>query len=297
MAQYILLALLVLLIILVAVYWRKFQAMGLAIQKFLREVRVEMQKVSWPSKNDIIGSVIVVLVAVVAITVIVGITDEVLSKISIPVIAQEYVAGVEYGVFWYRVGGQEHGEVFSVSHKEPVAVLGDGEKTLEDLLLAHHRVLPLLDYHLDRHASRLREVPARGERVQVTELGTHSLGATFLDSMHLKTGELEMAINRMMASCPDLDFGRFDIRAPSESEFIAGRGLRVLEFNGLSAEAAHAYDPANPVSTGRGILLEQWTLALQVGALRAQSGVRRSGWWEIWRALRAHSADRGQRGG
>ena len=106
-----------------------------------------------------------------------------------------------------------------------------------------------------------------------------------------------MAINRMMDSCLDLDFGRFDIRASSESEFCAGRGLRVLEFNGLSAEAAHAYDPANPVSTARGILLEQWTLALRIGALRAQSGVRKAGWWEIWRALRAHAADRDQRGG
>ena len=81
MAQYVLLAMLVLLLILVAVNWRKFQAMGLAIQKFLREVRVEMQKVSWPSTNDVIGAVIVVLVAVVAITLIVSVTDEVLSKI------------------------------------------------------------------------------------------------------------------------------------------------------------------------------------------------------------------------
>jgi len=81
MAQYVLLAMLVLLLILVAVNWRKFQSLGLAIQKFLREVRIEMQKVSWPSTNDVIGAVIVVLVAVVAITLIVSVTDEVLSKI------------------------------------------------------------------------------------------------------------------------------------------------------------------------------------------------------------------------
>jgi preprotein translocase subunit SecE len=81
MAQYVLLAMLALLLILVAVYWRKFQAMGLAFKKFLREVRVEMQKVSWPSTNDVIGAVIVVLVAVVMVTIIVSVSDEVLSKI------------------------------------------------------------------------------------------------------------------------------------------------------------------------------------------------------------------------
>jgi hypothetical protein len=101
----------------------------------------------------------------------------------------------------------------------------------------------------------------------------------------------------MMAPVPEIDFGRFDIRAPSRTDFRSGRGLRVLEFNGLSAEAAHAYDPANPVSVARGILLEQWALALRIGALRAGSGVRKAGWWEIWKALRAHAADRAERGG
>jgi pimeloyl-ACP methyl ester carboxylesterase len=222
---------------------------------------------------------------------------EVLSGISIPVIAQEYIAGVEYGVFWYRIPGENGGHVFSVSHKEPVTVQGDGIRTFEQLILANDRLLPVLDHQLDIHAARLGDVPAAGETVVVTELGTHSLGATFLDSMHLRTPELEAAIEEMMAPVADLDFGRFDIRSPSEADFSAGRGLRVLELNGLSAEAAHAYDPANGVAVARDILLEQWTLALRIGDLRAQSGVRKAGWWEIWRALRAHAADRAQRGG
>ena len=223
--------------------------------------------------------------------------DEVLSRISIPVIAQEYVAGVEYGVFWYRIPGENRGHVFSVSQKEPVTIEGDGIRTFEDLILGHHRLLPVLDHQLAFHVARLGDVPGAGETIVVTELGTHSLGATFLDSMHLRTPELQVAIEEIMASARGLDFGRFDIRARSEADFKAGRGLRVLEFNGLSAEAAHVFDPANPVSVARRILLEQWTLALRIGALRARSGVRKAGWWEIWRALRAHAADRGQRGG
>ena len=81
MAQYVLLAFAVLAGILAIVYHKKVQASWLALKKFLREVRVEMQKVSWPSRNDVIGSTIVVLIAVIVMTLIVTVADQVLATI------------------------------------------------------------------------------------------------------------------------------------------------------------------------------------------------------------------------
>ena len=74
-------AVLALVVILAAVYWRKVQGFGLLIQKTLREIRVEMQKVSWPSRDNVIGSTIVVLTAVVVLTLIIVVTDEALAQI------------------------------------------------------------------------------------------------------------------------------------------------------------------------------------------------------------------------
>ena len=73
------LSILVLLVIAAAMNWAKVQAGWLATKKFFREVRVEMQKVTWPSQNDIIGSTIVVIIAVSALTVIITAWDQVLS--------------------------------------------------------------------------------------------------------------------------------------------------------------------------------------------------------------------------
>ncbi|KPL12940.1 hypothetical protein AMJ85_00805 [candidate division BRC1 bacterium SM23_51] len=50
-------------------------------QVFLREVRVEMQKVVWPSKQDVYGATFVVLVSVVILTIAIGIEDRILSGI------------------------------------------------------------------------------------------------------------------------------------------------------------------------------------------------------------------------
>ena len=42
---------------------------------FYGEVEVEMKKVSWPTRDEVIGNTVVVLVGVVALTVIIGLAD------------------------------------------------------------------------------------------------------------------------------------------------------------------------------------------------------------------------------
>ena len=81
MARYVLLAFAALAAILAIVYHKKVQASWLATKKFIREVRVEMQKVSWPSRNDVIGSTVVVMIAVIVMTLIVTAADQVLATI------------------------------------------------------------------------------------------------------------------------------------------------------------------------------------------------------------------------
>jgi hypothetical protein len=223
--------------------------------------------------------------------------DAALERIRIPLIAQEFVDGPEYGIFWYRWPGADAGRIWSVAAKEPVVVHGDGRRRLVDLLLDHDRVLPLLGLHLERHAGRLGEVIPEGEVVQLTELGTHCLGATFVDAGHLATPELGAAIDRIMARAPGLDFGRFDIRVPSRDALREGRCIKVIEFNGLSAESASMYDPGRNLAGAWATLSDQWTLALRIGDARRSQGAAIATWTEILRAWWLHRSDRELRGG
>ena len=51
------------------------------VRQFLREVRVELSKVTWPSRKDTIASTSIVLVIVILIGAFLGIVDLGLSKI------------------------------------------------------------------------------------------------------------------------------------------------------------------------------------------------------------------------
>ncbi len=50
------------------------------IFKFLREVRLEMKKVTWPTRKEITGSTGVVIVTVMIIAVYLGIIDNILQQ-------------------------------------------------------------------------------------------------------------------------------------------------------------------------------------------------------------------------
>ena len=46
--------------------------------KFLREVRLEMKKVTWPTRKEITGSTVVVIITVIIVSIYLGIVDNIL---------------------------------------------------------------------------------------------------------------------------------------------------------------------------------------------------------------------------
>ena len=51
------------------------------LKVFLAETRTELKKVTWPSRQDLIDSTKVVIVATLIMTVFIGLVDQVLSRI------------------------------------------------------------------------------------------------------------------------------------------------------------------------------------------------------------------------
>ena len=188
-------------------------------------------------------------------------------------IAQAYVPGVEYGVFYYRYPEATSGEILAITGKRMVEVTGDGRRTLEELILADDRAMCMAGFFIKKFVARLDEVPATGERVALTELGTHCRGALFLDGTHLLTPELHVAVERVSRTFKGFHFGRYDVRTASEEAFRRGE-FKVIELNGLTSEATSIYDPRHTVWFGWRMLCRQWRLAFEIGAANRANGAR-----------------------
>jgi len=50
--------------------------------RFLKEIRIELGKVTWPSKNELIGSTVVVVVVSLILSLFTGVVDFVLSGLA-----------------------------------------------------------------------------------------------------------------------------------------------------------------------------------------------------------------------
>lgn len=204
-------------------------------------------------------------------------------------VIQAYAPGLEFGVFYYRFPHETMGRVLSITEKTLPTVVGDGQRTLEALILADPSTLGMARFHLAQHAHRLSVVPPAGRVESLGECGSHCRGATFTDGRLLLTTALERSVDAIARSFDGFFFGRFDVRSPSREAFMRGE-LVVIELNGVTSEATHIYDARVGLREAYSTLFEQWRLAFAIGAENVAVGARPASTATVLHLLIAHRA-------
>jgi pimeloyl-ACP methyl ester carboxylesterase len=197
-----------------------------------------------------------------------------LAASTVDTVVQEFVGGLEFGVFYHRRPSEAHGHILSITEKRLPFVLGDGVRTVEQLILDDDRAVCMARFHLRQQRERLAEVPAAGVVASLGDCGSHCRGALFLDGSRFESPALLDALERLARPFAGFYFGRFDLRVPSTTALIEGRGLKVLELNGVTSEPTHIYDPAVPLIEAYRALFRQWRLAFEIGAENVERGAR-----------------------
>jgi membrane protein DedA with SNARE-associated domain len=205
------------------------------------------------------------------------------------ILAQPYDPGPhEAGIFYYRIPGEPHGRIFSITHKRFPEVTGDGRSTLEELILRDPRLRMQSGVFARRLASELEDVLPEGERRRLAVAGNHCQGTMFLDGSHLVTAELEQSIDAVARAYGGFFFGRFDVRYGDVRAFKKGDDYRIVELNGVTSESTDVYDPSFGLLRAYGTLGRQWGLAFRIGSENRRRGHRPSSIAALFRAARKH---------
>jgi hypothetical protein len=199
----------------------------------------------------------------------------------------------EAGVFFVREPDQEQGQVISLALKYMPYVVGDGRRTLGELVAADPRAKDLVHLYRPRHQERWDTVIAQGEPFRLVFSASHCRGAIFKDANSQITPELTAAINHLMAGIPEFYYGRLDIKFKDIDSLLAGRDLEIVEINTASSESLHIWDSDAKLGDAFSALLYQYRTLFRLGSKNRKRGYKPPGLpallrhWRLERRLTA----------
>lgn len=207
-----------------------------------------------------------------------------------PLIAQRYHPGpFEAGVFYVRHPSEPRGHIFSLTLKQFPAVIGDGTRTISQLIDLDQRLSRQRAVFLNRLGADADRIPREGEQIGLAIAGNHCQGTMFMDGSAFITPALERAFDAIAHATNGFHFGRFDVRYSDPAAFAKGEGFEIIELNGVLSEATHIYDPSISFWQGQRVLRKQWKMAFAIGSTLHREGARASTLRELWQSVQAHS--------
>ena len=190
-------------------------------------------------------------------------------------IVQELAPGREFGIFYVRHPDQAHGRIFSITEKVLPVLHGDGRRTIEELILDDARAVCLARTHLARFAARRDEVPPAGSAIPPGR-GRHAQPRRDLQGRRLGDGRRRSRprSTRSASATRASSSGATTCASSALEDLLAGRGFKIVELNGLTAEATHIYHPGSSLRAAYRVLFEQWRIAFAIGHANRARGAR-----------------------
>lgn len=200
---------------------------------------------------------------------------------------QEYAPGpYEFGVYYVRLPNEEHGKVLGLTGKEFPRIVGDGKRTIEELILGLPQGLGRYHIYRERFKDRLGEVLPDGSVLELVQAGNHCLGTIFNDSSHLLTDALCAKFDAISRSLKGFYIGRYDVRAANLEDFRNARAFKIVELNGATGEPAHMYDIRHSLWFAYRCLFRHYATIWKIGSQNAAAGTRKMSVGEVLTALR-----------
>jgi len=197
----------------------------------------------------------------------------------------------EAGVLYARLPGEADGRVISLTFRYFPTVVGDGQTMLRDLILRDQRTawkagshFGLESLHSGRSIHDLEHVPAEGEVVRLSFIGSNRVGGLYRDAREHITPALERRFDAISKALPEFYYGRYDIRFRSTDELRDGEAFEIIEVNGAGGESINVWDPKMPLGQVYRELFDQQRLLFEIGRRNRGRGYASVGAWSVLRS-------------
>ncbi len=195
-------------------------------------------------------------------------------QISIEYMLQDLVSyPLEVSVFYYRHPAKPTGVITGFIQKDLMEVMGDGRKTLLELMQAHplakHRLLEMQT----KYQEHVQTIIPANERFVLTYAANLSRGAKFTNLNQLIDDQL-LAVFDGLSKPAQFYYGRYDIKCNSIEDLKSGKNFSILEYNGSGAEPNHVYHSGYTWFAALREFLKHWKVLYQISAYNNAQGIK-----------------------
>lgn len=192
-------------------------------------------------------------------------------KVPVTYLIQSLVESpLEVSVFYYRFPDKEKGVISGFIQKDMMHVIGDGDTTLWNLILAHPKAAHRLEEMRIKHENALETVIPANEKYILTHAANLNRGARFTNLKNLIDEKLLSHFDPLSLRC-QWYYGRYDIKCNSIEELKEGKFV-ILEFNGAGAEPNHVYNAAYSWRAALKVFAHHWKVLYQIGQYNNKVG-------------------------
>lgn len=193
------------------------------------------------------------------------------SKVQVDYIIQDMIElPMEFSVFHIRYPGEEKGVVTGFIAKNYMAVTGDGQSTLKQLIDEHPKAKYREEEMAIRHGENFEKVITEGEVYYLSIAGNHNRGANFVNLHDQIDEQLCTVFDKISLETEHFYFGRYDLKCSSIEDLKAGKNIVILEYNGVGAEPNHIYDCGMSYRRAIKEIVMHWEHMYRIGRINHQ---------------------------
>ena len=164
-------------------------------------------------------------------------------KIGKDFVIQEFITyPIELAILYSRMPNEPKGIVSSITFKEFLTVSGNGKDDIETILRKNPRA-EMIWVDLQKNTKTdWKKILIKDETQVIEKIGNHCRGTIFRNATEIDKGKTAEVMDKILKEFEGFNYGRFDLKVKSIADLYEGTNIKVLELNGVNADAAHIFD-------------------------------------------------------
>lgn len=169
----------------------------------------------------------------------------------------------EFAVLFYKYPKSGKYGISSFIEKIYPSLTADGKHTYRELIDAYKNPFLEKAFALKKFAAELDNIPGKGTKIVLDEIGNYSRGAKFFSLNEEVDAPMVEAYYDHYKELTGLNFFRIDCKADTLEDCKNGN-YKILEVNGMKGEPLHIYDPKSTFFGNVKALRLHWSHIQQV---------------------------------